>query len=193
MRLRRELQRLNAMETADCFALLGLPRRFALDGAQLDGAYRERARHSHPDRHRLADAAAQAAALGAATALNDAYHTLKDPGRRAAHLLRLRGIDSERARPAPTLLMQQMQWHEALQAARADGDAAALRALGAELRARLYACTDRLATALDTATDPAVDPTVDMAGTDAGACLLEFGALRRLLELLAAADEEVDA
>lgn len=168
------------MGTADCFALLDLPRRFALDGAQIDAAYRERARHNHPDRHRLADPAAQAAALDAATALNAAYHTLKDPGRRAAHLLALRGIDSARLRPAPALLMQQMDWHEALQAARARGDAAAQRALGAELRARLYACTDRLAAALDGD------------GADPGACLLEFGALRRVLEHLAA-EEEVDA
>ena len=169
------------MATPDCFALLGLPRRFSLDGTQLDSAYRERARRTHPDRHRLAGAPTQAAALDAATALNDAYHTLKDPGRRAAHLLALRGIDGERARPAPVLLMQQMEWHETLQAARADGDAAALRALGTELRTRLYVCTDHLAAALDTG------------NADAGAYLLEFGALRRLLDLLAVADEEVDA
>jgi molecular chaperone HscB len=165
--------------TADCFALLGLPRRFALDRAALDGAYRERARASHPDRHRLADAAAQAAALVAATALNDAYQTLKDPGRRAAHLLALRGIDSTRLQAPAALLMQQMDWHEALDAARRRVDASALERLGAELRTRLYACTARLESALD-AEDAA-----------AGALLLEFGALRRLLERLA--DEEVDA
>lgn len=165
--------------TADCFALLGLPRRFAVDRATLDGAYRERARTHHPDRHRLADTATQTAALDAATALNDAYQTLKDPGRRAAHLLALRGIDSSGLRAPAALLMQQMDWHEALDAARSRGDAAALERLGAELRARLYACTARLENALD-AEDAA-----------AGALLLEFGALRRLLERLA--DEEVDA
>lgn len=165
--------------SADCFALLGLPRRFALDRAALDGAYRERARASHPDRHRLADATAQAAALDAATALNDAYQTLKDPGRRAAHLLSLRGIDSSGLRAPAALLIQQMDWHETLDAARRRADAAALERLGTELRARLYACTARLESALD-----AEDAT-------AGALLLEFGALRRLLERLA--DQEVDA
>lgn len=169
--------------TADCFALLGLPRRFAIDRATLDGAYRERARASHPDRHRLADAAAQAAALDAATALNDAYQTLKDPGRRAAHLLALRGIDSSGLRAPAALLMQQMDWHEALDAARRRGDAAELERLGAELRTRLYACTARLESALDA-------PHAEDAAA-AGGLLLEFGALRRLLERLA--DEEVDA
>ena len=165
--------------TADCFALLGLPWRFAVGRAALDGAYRERARAHHPDRHRLADTATQAAALDAATALNDAYQTLKDPGRRASHLLALRGIDSSGLRAPAALLMQQMDWHEALDAARRGADAAALERLGAELRTRLYACTARLERALD-AEDAA-----------AGALLLEFGALRRLLERLA--DEEVDA
>lgn len=164
----------------DCYALLGLPQRFALDREQLDAAYRERARRAHPDRHVQGGAAAQAQALDAATALNEAYRTLKDPARRAAHLLALRGVDIRQTRPSSTLLMQQMNWHEALDAARDHADGSALQRLGAELRARLYACEARLATALD-------DASPDLACAQ----LLEFGFLRRLLEAVVEAGEEV--
>ncbi len=164
----------------DSYALLGLPRRFALDREQLDAAYRERARRAHPDRHVQGGAALQAQALEAATAINEAYRTLKDPARRAAHLLALRGMDTRQARPSPTLLMQQMNWHEALDAARDRADGNALQRLGAELRAQLYACEARLATALD-------DANPDLASAQ----LLEFGFLRRLLEAVVDAGEEV--
>lgn len=164
----------------DFYALLGLPQRFALDREQLDTAYRERARHAHPDRHVQGGAAAQAQALDAATALNEAYRTLKDPARRAAYLLTLRGVDARQARPSSALLMQQMTWHETLDSVRDSGDGGALQRLGAELRAQLYACEVRLVAALDAASPDT-----------ASACLLEFGFLRRLLEAVVEAGEEV--
>lgn len=165
----------------DFYALLGLPQCFALDREQLDAAYRECARRAHPDRHVQGAAAAQEQALSAATAINEAYRILKDPARRAAHLLALRGVDASQARPSSALLMQQMTWHETLDSVRDSGDGDALQRLGAELRAQLHACEARLAAALDAASPDT-----------ASACLLEFGFLRRLLDAVVEADEEVN-
>lgn len=162
----------------DYYALLGLPWCFALDPEQLDAAYRERARHTHPDRHVRHGAAAQAEALAAATALNEAYRILKDPALRATHLLALHGVESRAAPLAAGFLMQQMAWHERLAEARQAGDGNALQCLDAELRAQLRDREARLAPAL-----------ADTAYAAASTHLAEFRFLRRLLD--AVADAEV--
>lgn len=63
----------------DPFARLGLPPRFDLDPAELDRAFLAASRAAHPDHH--------AGGQDATAAVNAAYHTLRDPVRRAEFLL----------------------------------------------------------------------------------------------------------
>jgi molecular chaperone HscB len=73
------------------FELLGLPRGFALDTAEVEKTYLQRSREVHPDFHQLGTASEQRASLEMTAALNQAYSTLRDPFRRAEYLLALEG------------------------------------------------------------------------------------------------------
>jgi molecular chaperone HscB len=70
------------------FAVLGMPERFDLSTEELERRYRELSLKLHPDRAAKAE---RGRALGAATALNDAYRALRSPVGRAEHLLELAG------------------------------------------------------------------------------------------------------
>jgi molecular chaperone HscB len=119
------------------FALFGLPERFALDRARLDGAYREVLGEVHPDRFARAGAADQRVALQWATRANEAYRTLRDDVARARYLCELRGIalavETNTAMPA-AFLVEQMELREALDEAREARDEAALKSIGDALR-----------------------------------------------------------
>ena len=109
----------------DHFALFGLPRRFALDGAALDTLWRTAAAQVHPDRFASAGDAEKRVALMAATRVNEAYQTLKSPLARARYLLRLAGIDTAEETNTsmpPAFLMAQMEWREALDEAQTAQD-----------------------------------------------------------------------
>lgn len=120
------------------FELFHLPQRFAVDPAALDQAYREVQGKVHPDRFINATDAEKRVAMQWATRANEAYQTLKNPFKRAAYLCELNGIDlqveSNTAMPRD-FLIQQMEWREALEDAKAGEDLAALEALETELRA----------------------------------------------------------
>ena len=113
----------------DDFALLGLPRRQALDRAELDERWRRLQAEVHPDRFAAEGAAAQRVAMQWALRVNEAYRRLKDPLTRAAYLCELAGVpveaESNTAMP-PAFLMQQMQWREALEEAHGLADVQAL-------------------------------------------------------------------
>ena len=119
------------------FELFHLPVQFAIDVKALDAAYHEVQNQVHPDRYAHASDAEKRVAMQWATRANEAYKTLKSPFRRAAYLCELHGVDlqteSNTAMPA-AFLMQQMEWREALDDARAQKDRNALEALEAELR-----------------------------------------------------------
>ena len=83
----------------DHFQALALPRRYALDVSELERRYRELSREVHPDRFATAPAAEKRVALERSTALNAAYHTLKDPLRRAAYFLKINGLSIEAEGP----------------------------------------------------------------------------------------------
>ncbi|GIX23678.1 MAG: co-chaperone protein HscB [Caldimonas sp.] len=120
---------------ANDFELFGLPERYALDRADLDARWKSLQARVHPDRFAAEGAAAQRVAMQWAVRINEAYHRLKDPLRRAAYLCERRGasIDahSNTAMPAD-FLMQQMSWREALEEA---ADQAALQALAQDVQA----------------------------------------------------------
>ena len=134
------------------FELFGLPATYALDREQLDRAYRELQNTVHPDRFAAKSETEQRVAMQWATKVNEAYQTLKQPITRGVYLLQLQGIDAMSAHDtsiAPAFLMQQMEWREAIDAAREGRDMAALDRLQAELDAAYRVVDQELATLLD--------------------------------------------
>ena len=96
---------------ADHFERLGLPRRFAVDLAELERNYLTRSREVHPD--------FAAGDEDAAAALNEAYSTLREPFRRAEHLLSLSGGPSasdDKTLP-PAFLMVMLDLREEIESA----------------------------------------------------------------------------
>lgn len=127
------------------FELFGLPERFEIDTAALQSAYRRLQAAVHPDRFASAGGTERRIAMQFATQANEAYRTLADPGRRAAYLCERHGVSLQaetNTAMSPGFLMQQMAWRESLEAARAEGDVAALNGLAGTLcdhRVRLLA------------------------------------------------------
>ncbi len=119
------------------FDLFQLPQRFAVDMAALDRAYHEVQNQVHPDKFASATDAEKRVAMQWATRANEAYQTLKSPLKRAGYLCELNGADlqteSNTAMPR-AFLMQQMEWRETLEDAKAAKDLDALDKLHAGLR-----------------------------------------------------------
>lgn len=111
--------------SADFFSLFGLPRRFALDVADLSHRYREVQNEVHPDRFAGGSDTERRLSMQWATHANEAFQTLKKPLERAKYLLHLAGHDvqaeSNTAMPAD-FLMAQMEWREAVGEAKAGRD-----------------------------------------------------------------------
>ena len=119
------------------FDLFHLPQCFSIDTAALDAAYHEVQNQVHPDKFSTAPDAEKRVAMQWATRANEAYQTLKSPFKRAAYLCELNGVDlqteSNTAMPRD-FLMQQMEWREALEEAKAVKDVGALEKLDHDLR-----------------------------------------------------------
>ena len=97
-----------------------MPRRFSVDLAALERNYLARSRDVHPDFHsgnvdEVEDAAA---------ALNEAYATLREPFRRAEHLLGLLGgpSASEDKNLPPAFLMEMLELREEIESAKGSPD-----------------------------------------------------------------------
>lgn len=103
---------------ADHFRRLGVAAAFDLDLDAIEKRYLGFQRAIHPDRFAAKPAKERALAEAQSVSLNEAYETLKDPLRRAAYLLRLRGIaaavDKDETMRDPELLMEAMEAREAL-------------------------------------------------------------------------------
>jgi molecular chaperone HscB len=142
--------------TRNHFELFGLPATYALDRDRLDTAYRELQAAVHPDRFAAKPESEQRVAMQWATQVNEAYQTLRHPVNRGVYLLGLQGIDALHAgntRMAPAFLMQQMEWREAIDEARAGRSVAALDALSDDLRATHRRIEAELGDLLDRARD----------------------------------------
>ncbi len=119
---------------ADHFQRMGLASSYDVDVADLDQRYFDLQRHLHPDRFATRSAQEKALSQQQATAVNDAYETLKDPLKRADYLVHLRGMDifPEGCNLVndQELLMETMELREALADAEsaADVDVLAARA-----------------------------------------------------------------
>ncbi len=113
--------------------MFGLPATLDLDAQALERRYVELSRAAHPDHQQRADAAAQAAALQRAAAVNDAHRVLRDRWKRAEALIE---------RTAPGLLERSKQLATAFLADAlelAEEVAAATPATAPDLRSRLEA------------------------------------------------------
>src|SRR6185312_2309691 len=104
----------------DYFSRLGLPRRFALDAAELERHYLARSRAVHPDYHAGGPTADLAASLELSAALNEAYTTLRDPFTRADYLLSLEGgpTAAEQKQMPPAFLAEMLEARERIEDAR---------------------------------------------------------------------------
>ncbi|MFQ6370421.1 co-chaperone HscB [Shewanella sp. YIC-542] len=107
------------------FELFEIPQTFEVDTAELAERYRELQKAVHPDKFANASEQQKLLAISKTAQVNDAFQTLKDPIRRAEHMLSLRGVDmnNESTTMKDTgFLMQQMEWREALADIRDNAD-----------------------------------------------------------------------
>ena len=138
---------------SDDFALFDLPRRFALDAADLAARRRALQAEVHPDRFAGGGAAAQRVAMQWAVRVNEAYERLADPLKRAAYLCELGGVplraEDNTAMP-PEFLLQQMTWREGLEEA---DSRQAVEAIAADIDRRRRDAHAELGRAIDGAAD----------------------------------------
>ncbi len=124
----------------DHFTVLGIPRAFAVDAAELEHRFRERSRQLHPDRFARAEPRERRLSLERTTRLNDAFRQLRDWRLRAAYLLRLEGVDvlaEGKSLSDPEFLEEQLEWREELAHAASGADHGRLAAIAARARERL--------------------------------------------------------
>jgi molecular chaperone HscB len=111
----------------DYFEVFGLPRRLAVDGAELQRRFYELSRRHHPDFQHGRPADEQAVALEASARLNAAYRALRDPIARIEYLVRLEEGRATREgatlkpKAPPELLAEMFEIQEALAEAKAAG------------------------------------------------------------------------
>jgi len=156
-----------ANDGADAFSVLGLQARYGIDLAAAEAAYKEQSRQVHPDRFATADPRARRASLARTVQLNQAWLTIKDPLRRAGYLLERAGVyiggddkksavgggsDDKRTAEVsapPAFLLEIIELHEELRAARRAGDSVKVAFMAEEIRARAAQSMAGIAEALD--------------------------------------------
>ncbi len=123
----------------DHFEVFGLPRRLAIDAAELQRKFYELSRRGHPDFHQAASPERQAEILEASARLNAAYRALRDPIARIEYLVRLeegretREGATVKPKAPPELLEEMFEIQETLQEAKSGGlDAGARETLTAQ-------------------------------------------------------------
>lgn len=136
------------MSDLDHFSRFGLPMIFAVDDTLLTKCYYDLQRQHHPDRFVNATAEQQQWAVQQAASINQAFHTLKHPLRRAEYLLTLQGLacQEEQRLNDPEFLMEQLALGEALATA-ADpkviaGLAARIHTLNSDCYQQLMHCLE---------------------------------------------------
>lgn len=134
------------------FELFELTPRFELDNTALETAYRQLQSQVHPDKFAHLSEAEKRASMQWSTRVNEAYQTLKSPLNRAVYLLHLSGIEAlseTNTHLAPAFLMQQIEWREAIQDARAAKDLPTLQTVEQEIAAQIKIWRAQLLTQLD--------------------------------------------
>lgn len=135
---------------ANHYERMGLELSFDVDGADLDQRYFDAQRHLHPDRFATKSAQEKALSQQQATAINDAYETLKEPLKRADYLVHLMGMDvlPEGCNLVndTELLMESMELREALAEAETIEQVDALSARATE---DIHHCIEQLSKLFD--------------------------------------------
>jgi molecular chaperone HscB len=134
------------------FAAFDLTPSFTLDLKTLAARYRDLQAAVHPDRFVNVADAEKRVAMERATEVNEAYNTLRDPVKRAMHLLSLVGVDGMDAKDTSmphAFLIEQMEWREAIADAKIKEDVERLEEMGAELQSVLASLGDTFAAAYD--------------------------------------------
>jgi molecular chaperone HscB len=132
----------------DLFDVLGVPRRLALDPADLEARYHAASRLVHPDRYQTAGARERELSLVASAAVNRAYRTLRDPVARGRYWLELHGVPlgERRGGVPPALAAEVLETQETLEAYRATAaDSSEAQDRREEVRRRRDELSTRLA------------------------------------------------
>jgi molecular chaperone HscB len=139
----------------DYFRALGLPRRLAVDLADLERRYLDASRALHPDRFQTASPREQELSLAASALVNRARRTLRSSVARGRYWLELQGdrLGEENKRVPPAIAAEVFETQEKLEELRAARPGPAAEALRHEVRTlhdgladRLRAQTDELET-----------------------------------------------
>ena len=132
------------------FTSFDLPTAFAVDTTQLATRYRDLQAATHPDRFVNALDADKRMAMSRTVDINEAYTTLKDPVRRAMHLLALvniDGLDEKNTTMPVDFLMEQIDWRESLADARLKEDEDRLSEMADEIARTIASLGDTFAAA----------------------------------------------
>ena|GEM_PF-147127 len=127
------------------FEVFGLPRKLAVDAAELQRQFYALAREHHPDFHQAAPPDERARVEETSALVNAAYRTLRDPIARVDYLVRLeegretREGDAARLTAPPALLQEMFEIQEALAEAKTGALDDTTRATLGEQRAALSA------------------------------------------------------
>lgn len=127
------------------FEVFGLPRKLAVDPAELQQRFYALAREHHPDFHQAAPPEERARAEETSALVNAAYRTLRDPIARVDYLVRLeegretREGDTARPTAPPALLQEMFEIQEVLAEAKTGAIDDATRTTLGERRAALAA------------------------------------------------------
>ena len=176
------------------------------DLAATEARFREASRAVHPDRFATADPRARRFATGRAVQLNEAWRTLKDPVKRAEYLLSRSGFDvggeagafrpgasggaKEKIVVPPALLGEILDLREELAAARAAGNDAHVQKLARDVRARMSAVMERVASGFERAGSEAKCSSDELRSLEIVTHdLIEIRYLRRFLDEVEAHDE----
>jgi len=107
---------------SNAFETFGLPPKYNINLLDLENRHRRALSFVHPDLFVKKTAQERTAAATVAMKFNESYQILKDPLKRAAELLKSRGVEvpGENGKTVghSTLLMRVMQWREELAACR---------------------------------------------------------------------------
>jgi molecular chaperone HscB len=129
-----------ASADTDYFGVFGLPRKLALDAADLEARFHQLSWKLHPDNFAGASEAERERAVERSSRLNDAYRTLREPLSRVEYLLALAGMRKEgqqKQQAPPELLEEVFELNESLdelRAARRGSDAGEMAALRKRLQ-----------------------------------------------------------
>ncbi len=128
------------------FELFELQSVFNIEVSELDQRFQQLQRVLHPDKFASASDAERRWSVQAASRVNEAYQTLKQPLKRANYLLELQGLmlnEETDTQMDPMFLMEQMELREALGDVESSSDPyAALDKVGVQLNSQINDSAD---------------------------------------------------